>query len=71
MIILALLHIDINMKNLVSNHTSDDYLWKIIIPTSDSDKVMALATAETTFSAGIIAAKSNCSETVSTVAVII
>lgn len=41
------------------------------VPISVSERVMALVTAETTLSAGIIEAKSSCSDTVSTVAVII
>jgi hypothetical protein len=41
------------------------------LPTSASDKVTDRATAVTTFSDGIMAAKSNCSAIVSTVAVII
>lgn len=43
----------------------------VVVAVSVSDRVIALATAETTFSAGIMAARSSCSETVSTVAVII
>lgn len=42
-----------------------------LLPTSASDKVTLRATADTTFSEGIIAAKSSGSETVSTVAVMI
>lgn len=41
------------------------------LPVSVSVNVTDRATADTTFSTGIIAAKSNCSATVSTVAVII
>uniref|UniRef100_A0A2M4B824 Putative secreted protein n=1 Tax=Anopheles triannulatus TaxID=58253 RepID=A0A2M4B824_9DIPT len=43
----------------------------VAVATSASDKVTDLATAGTTFSDGMTGAKSNCSETVSTVAVII
>lgn len=45
--------------------------WFGYLPTSVSDSVIERAIALTTFSDGIIAARSSCSETVSTVAVII
>lgn len=55
-------------QNAAEDSVSD---YGLHIPTSVSDNVTERATAVTTFSAGIIAAKSNCSAIVSTVAVII
>lgn len=43
----------------------------LVLPTSVSESVTDFATADIIFSAGIIVARSNCSDTVSTVAVII